>query len=121
LTIETEIEGQPLQGEFLRTAKTVNVRSALNLAEREQFDVLISDIGLPDGSGTELMKSLQSHRPLFGIALTGYGMEDDIQKSYDSGFNHHLVKPVDLNRLDQLIQQGLMAPTPESAAVAAGK
>jgi signal transduction histidine kinase/response regulator RpfG family c-di-GMP phosphodiesterase len=98
-----------------------SVRSALILAEQEQFDVLISDIGLPDGSGIELMKSLQSHRPLFGIALTGYGMEDDIQKSYDSGFNHHLVKPVDLNRLDQLLQQGLTAPASESAAVAAGK
>lgn len=97
-----------------------SIRSALDLAEQEQFDVLISDIGLPDGSGTELMKSLQSHRPLFGIALTGYGMEDDIQKSYDCGFNHHLVKPVDLNRLDQLIQQGLMVPPSEPAALAAG-
>ena len=52
------------------------------------------------------MQTLQSARPLFGIALTGYGMEDDIRKSYDSGFNHHLVKPVDLNKLDSLIQQG---------------
>jgi CheY-like chemotaxis protein len=64
---------------------------------------------LPDGSGMELMRTLQSARPLFGIALTGYGMEDDIRKSYDSGFNHHLVKPVDLNKLDSLIQQGASA------------
>ena len=82
------------------------MQSALDLAAREHFDVLISDIGLPDGSGMELMQTLQSARPLFGIALTGYGMEDDIRKSYDSGFNHHLVKPVDLNKLDSLIQQG---------------
>ena len=82
------------------------MRSALDLAATEHFDVLISDIGLPDGSGMELMQTLQSARPLFGIALTGYGMEDDIRKSYDSGFNHHLVKPVDLNKLDSLIQQG---------------
>ena len=82
------------------------MRSALDLAATEHFDVLISDIGLPDGSGMELMQTLQSARPLFGIALTGYGMEDDIRKSYDSGFNHHLVKPVDLNKLDSLIQEG---------------
>ena len=85
------------------------MRSALDLAATEHFDVLISDIGLPDGSGMELMQTLQSARPLFGIALTGYGMEDDIRKSYDSGFNHHLVKPVDLNKLDSLIQQGASA------------
>ena len=82
------------------------MQSALDLAATEHFDVLISDIGLPDGSGMELMQTLQSARPLFGIALTGYGMEDDIRKSYDSGFNHHLVKPVDLNKLDSLIQEG---------------
>ena len=99
----------------------VSVRSALDLAEREQFDVLISDIGLPDGTGIELIKTLQSHRPLFGIALTGYGMEDDIQKSYDSGFNHHLVKPIDLNKLDLLIQQGIKAPAREGDAVATPK
>jgi signal transduction histidine kinase/response regulator RpfG family c-di-GMP phosphodiesterase len=95
-----------------------SVRSALDLAEHEQFDVLISDIGLPDGTGIELMKTLNSHRPLFGIALTGYGMEDDIQKSHDSGFNHHLVKPVDLNKLDLLIQQGMMAPAQPGEKVA---
>jgi CheY-like chemotaxis protein/anti-sigma regulatory factor (Ser/Thr protein kinase) len=99
----------------------VSVRSALDLAEQEQFDVLISDIGLPDGTGIELIKTLHSQRPLFGIALTGYGMEDDIQKSYDSGFNHHLVKPVDLNKLDLLIQQGIMAPDGHGQALAAGK
>lgn len=98
-----------------------SVRSALDLAEHEQFDVLISDIGLPDGSGIELIKALNSHRPLFGIALTGYGMEDDIQKSYDSGFKHHLVKPVDLNKLDLLIQQSMLAPASESETVDAGK
>jgi CheY-like chemotaxis protein len=66
---------------------------------------LVSDIGLPDGSGIELMRKLKSDHPIFGIALTGFGMEDDLRKSHDVGFHHHLVKPVDLNRLDALIQQ----------------
>ncbi|HEV8185655.1 MAG TPA: hypothetical protein VGP40_06835, partial [Chthoniobacterales bacterium] len=66
-------------------------------------------IGLPDGTGIDLMQALDSHRPSFGIALTGFGMEEDIQKTHDVGFNHHLVKPVDLNRLDALIQQAAQA------------
>jgi CheY-like chemotaxis protein/two-component sensor histidine kinase len=84
----------------------VSVRSALDLAAQEEFDVLISDIGLPDGTGIDLIKKLHSDRPLFSIALTGYGMEDDVQKSYDGGFEYHLVKPIDLNKLDMLLQQG---------------
>jgi signal transduction histidine kinase/DNA-binding response OmpR family regulator len=82
-----------------------SVQAALAAAAREQFDVLVSDIGLPDGSGIELMEKLKSDHPIFGIALTGFGMEEDLRKSHDVGFNHHLVKPVDLNRLDALIQQ----------------
>lgn len=81
------------------------VESALEAAAHERFDVLVSDIGLPDGSGIELMQKLKSDHQIFGIALTGFGMEEDLRRSHDVGFNHHLIKPVDLNRLDSLIQQ----------------
>ncbi len=87
----------------------VNLQSALDLSAKEEFDVLISDLGLPDGSGIDLMERLNSKRPLLGIALTGYGMEDDIRKSHAAGFKHHLVKPIDLNRLDSFIQEGAAA------------
>ena len=83
----------------------LDFQSAVNLSAKEQFDVLISDLALPDGSGIDLMQKLKSKQPLFGIALTGFGMEDDIRKSYDAGFKHHLVKPIDLNKLDSLIQE----------------
>jgi nitrogen-specific signal transduction histidine kinase/CheY-like chemotaxis protein len=82
-----------------------SVQSALAAAAQEQFDVLVSDIGLPDGSGIDLMGKLKGHHPIFGIALTGFGMEDDLRKSHEVGFHHHLIKPVDLNRLDALIQE----------------
>jgi CheY-like chemotaxis protein len=98
----------------------MSIKSALDLAANEEFDVLISDIGLPDGSGIDLMRTLHATRPLFGIALTGYGMEEDIRKSYDGGFGHHLVKPVDLNKLDMLIQQSLAKSAPNGQAAAAG-
>ncbi|PYJ89353.1 MAG: hypothetical protein DME70_02255 [Verrucomicrobia bacterium] len=86
-----------------------SVQAALEAAAHEQFDVLVSDIGLPDGSGIDLMEKLKNDHPIFGIALTGFGMEDDLRKSHDVGFHHHLVKPVDLNRLDALIQQADLA------------
>lgn len=88
----------------------LNLESALKLSDAEQFDVLISDLALPDGSGIELMRKLSSNQTLLGIALTGFGMEQDIRKSKEAGFQHHLVKPIDLNKLDALIQQGAPAP-----------
>jgi CheY-like chemotaxis protein/anti-sigma regulatory factor (Ser/Thr protein kinase) len=83
-------------------------QSALELSAKEQFDVLISDLGLPDGSGIDLIQKLASKPPL-GIALTGFGMEQDIRKSREVGFQHHLVKPIDLNKLDALIQESAAA------------
>ena len=87
----------------------LNFQSALDLGTKGEFDVLISDLALPDGSGIDLMQTLQSTRPLLGIALTGFGMEDDVRKSREAGFQHHLVKPIDLNKLDLLIQESATA------------
>jgi CheY-like chemotaxis protein/anti-sigma regulatory factor (Ser/Thr protein kinase) len=87
----------------------LNFQSALNLGEKAEFDVLISDLALPDGNGIDLMRKLHSQRPVVGIALTGFGMEADIRKSHDAGFKHHLVKPIDLNKLDSLIQESAAA------------
>ena len=92
------------------------IANAMELANLEHFDVLVSDIGLPDGSGVELMQRLHSTRPVFGIALTGFGMADDIQRSHAGGFAYHLVKPIDLNRLDALIQ-GAVKPSPGDLAL----
>jgi len=90
----------------------LNFQSALDLSSKEQFDVLISDLALPDGSGIDLVQKLQSTRPVIGIALTGFGMEDDIRKSREAGFQYHLVKPIDLHRLDSLIQESANIPPP---------
>ena len=71
--------------------------------------MLISDLGLPDGSGIDLIRTVRSDRPVLGIALTGFGMEEDIRKSREAGFKHHLVKPIDLNKLDSIIQKAALA------------
>ena len=71
-----------------------NVATALELAGRQAFDLLVSDLGLPDGSGHDLMCRLRKCGHKFpGIALSGYGREEDIQRSREAGFAAHLTKP----------------------------
>jgi len=64
---------------------------------------VISDIGLPDGNAYELMSKLRAERGLPGIALTGYGMESDIARSYAAGFVIHLTKPLRVQLLDEAL------------------
>ena len=80
-------------GYEVTTADTV--ATALRVATQNQFDLLVSDIGLPDGSGDDLMRQLQDKgRKLPSIALSGYGTEQDIARSRAAGFQVHLTKPV---------------------------
>ena len=69
--------------------------------------MLVSDIGLPDGTGIDLIRRLRSDRPALAIALTGFGMEDDLRKTQNAGFKHHLVKPIDVNKLDSFLQESV--------------
>jgi CheY-like chemotaxis protein len=68
-------------------------------------DVLISDIGLPDGSGWELMTRLGDARPPYAIAMSGFGMSSDRQRSLGVGYRHHLLKPVEPNQLETLLDE----------------
>lgn len=77
-----------------QVASASSVAGALELAAGATFDLVISDLGLPDGSGTELMAKLRDNHGLRGIALSGYGMEDDLARASAAGFIKHLVKPV---------------------------
>jgi len=81
------------------------VVEALDAANEHEFDLLISDLGLPDGTGIELMRSILEKRPCKGIALTGYGMESDISGTRAAGFTAHLTKPVSFQDLANAIQQ----------------
>ena len=87
-----------------------SVADALELASREPFDLVISDLGLPDGSGHDLMQQLlQRLGPVKGIALTGFGMESDLDRSREAGFRDHLTKPIDMQRLEASIQRVVQA------------
>ena len=76
------------------------MEEARTLAKKHNFDLLITDIGLPDGNGYDLMNELGKENPLRGIALTGYGMEHDVARSENAGFDAHLTKPVRIQSLE---------------------
>jgi CheY-like chemotaxis protein len=80
-----------------------SVREALDCAAKHSFDIVLCDIGLPDGNGLELFSILKSKYGLRGIALSGFGTEADKKKSLEAGFEHHLVKPVSLSDLEQTL------------------
>jgi len=80
-----------------------DVATGLALASAQPFDLLISDIGLPDGTGYELMREIRRKCDLPGIALTGYGMEGDLQATSEAGFAEHIVKPIDPVQLHEVI------------------
>jgi two-component system CheB/CheR fusion protein len=89
------------------TVWTANcVAAALETASRESVDLLVSDLGLPDGSGVDVIRTLRQRGSTApAIALSGYGQEEDIRRSCAAGFNVHLTKPVDIQRLKQAIRQ----------------
>lgn len=85
-------------------AAVSTMADALEEAAKNHFDLVISDIGLPDGSGFDLMRELSRRYDLKGIALSGFGMEEDMAKARAAGFQDHLVKPVNVEQLLQAIE-----------------
>lgn len=77
---------------------------AVEKTRHEEFDLVISDIGLPDRSGYELMQELSATKGLRGIALSGFGMENDVSRARAAGFSEHLTKPINFDRLEESIQ-----------------
>jgi CheY-like chemotaxis protein len=113
------IMAQLLQLRQYRVTAVSNLKAALEVGRSEEFDILVSDIGLPDGTGWELIRALSAERPIRAIALTGFGMDDDVRRCQEAGFVAHLTKPVDFARLDELIRSvadggpaGTMTPEP---------
>jgi two-component system, sensor histidine kinase and response regulator len=91
------------QGHDVMTASTV--KDALTLAANHTFDFVISDLGLPDGNGIDLMLQLSNDYGLRGIALTGYGMAEDVAKTEQAGFLAHLVKPINFDQLHRVLER----------------
>jgi len=86
-----------------------DVQSAMDAAVRNKFDLLISDIALPDGTGMDLMIQLRAIANVPGIAISGFGNDGDIERSLQAGFSEHLIKPIKLDKLEAAIDRALGA------------
>lgn len=101
------------QGHAVQHAR--DIASALEFVQTGEFDLMISDLGLPDGSGLDLMRQIRSLRPVLpAVCLSGYGMDGDVRASIDAGFREHLTKPVDLQQLHAAIDRISRAPVQDS-------
>ncbi len=111
LLVEDHLDAAEALADYLdATGRRVTVahcvQEALEAAEKSDgFDLVLSDIGLPDGTGYDLMRELSRRYGLQGIALTGYGMDEDIEKSHAAGFSKHLTKPVNIETLEAALRQ----------------
>jgi CheY-like chemotaxis protein len=88
-------------------------RGAIRLAEELRPDVVLLDIGMPEVSGYDVARAIRREawgRGMRLIALTGWGQAEHRRRSHEVGFDDHLVKPVELDVLEKLLQMGIAAP-----------
>jgi PAS domain S-box-containing protein len=107
LLVEDHDDTREILGQVLRRKHTVrdacNMATALEAAGQEPYDLVISDLGLPDGSGLDLIKRVHEMQSVRGICLSGYGMEHDVSRSRAAGYELHLTKPVDLDKFESAV------------------
>jgi CheY-like chemotaxis protein len=104
------------KGHDVRVA--MNMRSALALAAEKPFDILLSDLTLPDGNGWDLLRQLRSQGPVRAIAISGYNSAEDLARSEAAGFLMHLAKPVAMAELDRVfaeVMQSGQSPRADSS------
>ena len=101
---------QLLRRRNFSVVSAASVHEANLRAAESSFDLLVSDLGLPDGDGAELMASMRDRFGLVGIALTGYGMEQDVARCRAAGFLAHLTKPIRVESLESALAEVTGAP-----------
>jgi PAS domain S-box-containing protein len=116
-----EVMSQLIRGLGHDVAVATSVAGAIALTAAQVFDLVVSDIGLPDGSGIDFIRAFRLASAAPAIALTGFGTDDDVRRSLDAGFTAHLTKPVNFEQLERLIeatvtQRASSAPDPERPA-----
>ena len=77
----------------------------MNIMSSANIDAVLCDIGLPDGSGYEVAAQARGKGNIKTIALTGFGTEQDVQRSKEAGFDFHLVKPINFQELQTVLDQ----------------
>jgi hypothetical protein len=82
-----------------------DAQNAMNMIDSKEFDVVLCDIVLPDGSGYDLIAEAKRKRPVKAVAISGFAGTDDIQRGREAGFDFHLAKPVDFHELRSVLGQ----------------
>jgi CheY-like chemotaxis protein len=85
--------------------KANSVASAVEVLTKKKLDLIISDIGLPDGNGVSLIYAVRQFCDIPAIAITGYGMREDVERCLNAGFDKHLTKPVTYELLGRSIAE----------------
>lgn len=96
-----------LRGLGHRVATASTLGAAIDAASGGEFDLVISDLGLPDGSGLDLPGRLHGPHTIPAIAVSGFGMKEDIVRSREAGFAAHLTKPIGFKELEATIRRVL--------------
>ena len=88
-----------------QTSVADSTRGALEMMTSRRFDLVLCDIGLPDGSGYDVISKAKAKGPIKAVAITGFGTDEDIRRSKEAGFDFHLIKPVDFQELQSVLEQ----------------
>jgi CheY-like chemotaxis protein len=110
LLVEDDIDSLQVYAKILRTSghivHTANgYQAALDVAQQEQVDLVVCDIGLWDGDGCDLLKELQKLRPMKAIAVTGHSLADEAEDYLEAGFTAVLPKPIQNSELESAIAE----------------
>lgn len=81
--------------------------SAVELADQQKFDLLVSDIAMPGRNGLDLMRELRKRHGLTGVAVSAYAEEQDVRKAMEAGFSAHVAKPADIADIEAAVQTAI--------------
>ena len=93
-----EVMSRLLRARGYSVETCATVAEALKIASGRHFNLILSDIGLPDGTGIDLIRQIREHSSIPAIALTGFGMDQDIKRYKEAGFDAHLTKPANIQK-----------------------
>lgn len=100
-----EVMAQLMRGLGHEVTVASSVASALSASQGASFDLIVSDIGLPDGTGIDFIGAFRQRSQVPAVALTGFGTDEDVRRCLAAGFTSHLTKPVNFAQLEELIQR----------------
>ena len=110
LLVEDHADTRTVLGTLLnrcgcRTVTAKNLRDARARLQEMRFDVLISDLNLPDGDGNDLVRELKQKQQIKAIAITGRTSDEERAEGLGAGFDCYLTKPIDLQQLRQVLKE----------------